>query len=47
MIAKIYTEIPANIITVFHAQKKTSGKSRKIVDKILKFLSIQLLHIEK
>jgi hypothetical protein len=40
MIAKIYTEIPANI-------RKPIYNGRKIVDKILTNLSIQLLHIEK
>jgi hypothetical protein len=40
MIAKIYAEIPANI-------RKPIYNGRKIVDKILTNLSIQLLHIEK
>jgi hypothetical protein len=36
MIAKIYTEIPTNIITVFHAQKKRLEKVEKLLIKYLR-----------
>jgi hypothetical protein len=36
MIAKIYTEIPANIIKVFHAQRKRLEKVEKMLIKYLR-----------
>jgi hypothetical protein len=36
MIAKIYTEIPANIIKVFHAQRKRLEKVENILIKYLR-----------
>jgi hypothetical protein len=49
MIAKIYAEISANIMTPTYSRyscAKRSGQSMKIVDKILAILLIQILHIE-